>query len=283
MPMSKALRVQHGSFGRVALLDLNDSLIVHAHPQSHMVIKIGGADAAFVVGDHSVQLTRRRLALINDWEPHRYQHKAPGASTLVLALYLERQWLDLQRLAVTSTHSFPVPQLEADDQLLGAIDALSSQLLFQADGVENCEFALSNVLRLVDCGCALQPGPRLLMDPPKSQAEVDRRLARCVEHMRNNLSCRQPIEEVVAQFGLSRPHAFYLFQRHFGMGPAAYWNVLRMEYAIFQLQSRPDSPISHIAAELGFESQGNFTRFFRGVQGVAPKDYQSAAWLRRVA
>ena len=281
--MSKALRVQHGSFGRVALLDLDDSLIVHAHPQSHMVIKVGGADAAFVVGDQPVQLTRRSLALINDWEPHSYQHRAPGANTLVLALYLERQWLDLQRLAVTSTRSFPVPQLEASDELLNAIDALSSQLLLQADGVAQCELALSAVLRLVDRGCAINPGLRMLMAPPQTQDEVDRRLARCVEYMRQNLSCRLQIEEVVAQFGLSRPHAFYLFQRQFGMGPAAYWNVLRMEHAIAQLQTRGGTPISHIAADLGFESQGNFTRFFRGVQGVAPRDYQSAVRLRRVA
>lgn len=281
--MSKALRVQHGSFGRVALLDLDDSLIVHAHPQSHMVIKVGGADAAFMVGDQPVQLTRRSLALINDWEPHSYVHKAPGANTLVLALYLERQWLDLQRLAVTATRSFPVPQLEAGDDLLAAIEALTSQLLLQADGLAECELALSTVLRLVDRGCAVKPGPRMLMEPPQTQAEVDRRLARCVEYMRLNLSCRLQIEEVVAQFGLSRPHAFYLFQRQFGMGPAAYWNVLRMEHAIAQLQSRRDTPISHIAADLGFESQGNFTRFFRGVQGVAPRDYQSAVRLRRVA
>ena len=283
MPISKAWRVEHGSFGRVALLDLDDSLTVHAHPQSHMVIKVGGADAAFVVGDQTVQLTRRNLALINDWEPHSYQHRAPGANTLVLALYLERQWLDLQRLAVTAASSFPVPQLDPSDELLAAIDTLSSQLLLQANGMADCELALSAVLRLVDRGCAMKPGPRMFMDPPQSHADGDRRLARCVDHMRQNLSSRRPIEEVVAQFGLSRPHAFYLFRYQFGMGPAAYWNVLRMEHAIAQLQTRRDTPISHIAADLGFESQGNFTRFFRGVQGVAPRDYQSAARLTGVA
>lgn len=277
--MAKALRIQHGSFGRLALLDLDHSLIVHAHPQSHMVIKCGGADAWFNVGDRSVPLTRRSLALINDWEPHSYVHKSSSDHTLVMALYLERQWLDLQRLAVTSARSFPLPHIDASDELLLAIDHLGSQLLLQADGLSDVEMSLSKVLRLVDRDCALAPGQRMMWSVSMQQSDVDRRLARCVEFMRNNLSCRQSIELVVTRFGLSRPHAFYMFQRHFGMGPLAYWNVLRMEYAIEQLQAPRDTPIGHIAADVGFEAQGNFTRFFRGVQGVGPREYKSATRL----
>lgn len=277
--MAKALRIQQGTYGRLALLDLDHSLIVHAHPQSHVVIKFGGADACFTVGERSVSLTRRSLALINDWEPHSYVHKSSSDNTLVLALYLDRQWLDLQRLAVTAARSFPLPQIDASDELLMAINDLGSQLLLQPDGWQDVEMSLSAVLRLVDRDCSLAPGQRMMLKASVQQPEVDRRLTRCVEFMRDNLSCRQPIELVVTRFGLSRPHAFFLFQRQFGMAPLAYWNVLRMEYAIEQLQAQRNTPIGSIAADVGFEAQGNFTRFFRGVQGVGPREYKSAARL----
>lgn len=281
--MPKAIRIQHGSFGRVALLDLDHSLVVHAHPQSHVVIKVGGAEAGFTVDGQRVPLTRRQLALINDWEPHSYDHVPRAGNTLVLALYLERQWLDVQRLAVTPARRFTFPGIEASDALLEVIDELTQTLLIEPEGRAECDLLLSRLLRRIDETCATCPGRRPWLEKPLTQEEVDRRLSRCIEWMRENLASREPIETVVSRFGLSRPHGFYLFQRQFGMGPAAYWNVLRMEHAIRLLQAHTSTPIGHIAADLGFESQGNFTRFFRGIQGVGPRDYQMAARQRRQA
>ena len=49
--MSTALRIAHGSFGRVALLDMDASLVRHAHPHCHVLLKVEGADTQFLVGD----------------------------------------------------------------------------------------------------------------------------------------------------------------------------------------------------------------------------------------
>lgn len=281
--MPKALRIQHGSFGRAALLDLGHSLVVHAHPQSHMVIKVGGGDAGFTVDGEKVSLTRHRMALINDWEVHSYDHLSEHGHSLILALYLERQWLNLQRLAVTAVSYFPVSSIELNDSMLTIIDEITRLMLVEPEGHANCELLLSCLLRQVDQVCANSHQRVSGLVKTSQESELDRRLTRCIEWMQENLSSRTPVEDVVSRFGLSRAHAFYLFQRHFGMGPVAYWNVLRMEHAIHQLQGQKPAPIGGIAADLGFESQGNFTRFFRGIQGVAPRDYQSAAKLRRMA
>jgi len=45
--MSNALRIAHGQFGRVALLDMDASLVRHAHPQCHVLLKARGADTQF--------------------------------------------------------------------------------------------------------------------------------------------------------------------------------------------------------------------------------------------
>ncbi|MGC1665171.1 MAG: AraC family transcriptional regulator, partial [Bradyrhizobium sp.] len=38
--MSTALRIAHGAFGRVALLDMDESLVRHAHPHCHVLLKV---------------------------------------------------------------------------------------------------------------------------------------------------------------------------------------------------------------------------------------------------
>ena len=63
--MSNALRVAHGVFGRVALLDMDAPLVRHAHPHCHVLIKAEGADTRFMVRDRVVPLTRATAVLIN--------------------------------------------------------------------------------------------------------------------------------------------------------------------------------------------------------------------------
>ncbi len=57
--MSTALRIAHGVFGRVALLDMDWSLVRHAHPHCHVLLKVEGADTQFVVGDKVYPLDRQ--------------------------------------------------------------------------------------------------------------------------------------------------------------------------------------------------------------------------------
>jgi len=91
--MSNALRIAHGKFGRVALLDMDASLVRHAHPHCHVLIKAAGADTQFLVRDRLVPLTDESAVLINAWEPHAYVHDPNRPRTQILALYIEPHWL----------------------------------------------------------------------------------------------------------------------------------------------------------------------------------------------
>ena len=70
--MSNALRIAHGAFGRVALLGIDTSLVRHAHPHPHVLLKVDGNDTQFAVGSNMVPLTDRQAVLIDAWEPHAY-------------------------------------------------------------------------------------------------------------------------------------------------------------------------------------------------------------------
>ena len=91
--MSEALEIAHGAFGRVALLDMDRSLVRHAHPHCHVLLKVEGDDTQFLVGDQVVALTDDQAVLINAWETHAYLHDPQRAKAMILALYIEPDWL----------------------------------------------------------------------------------------------------------------------------------------------------------------------------------------------
>src|ERR1700691_6815167 len=91
--MSTALRIAHGTFGRVALLDMDWSLVRHAHPHCHVLLKVEGADTQFVVGDKVYPLTNQTAVLVNGWQPHSYVHDPERPRTVILALYIEPESL----------------------------------------------------------------------------------------------------------------------------------------------------------------------------------------------
>ena len=76
--MSTALRIAHGAFGRVALLDMDCSLVRHAHPHCHVLLKVEGGDTQFSVGDSICPLTDTTAVLVDGWQPHAYVHDPIG-------------------------------------------------------------------------------------------------------------------------------------------------------------------------------------------------------------
>lgn len=91
--MSEALRIRSGPFGRVALLDMDRSLVRHAHPHCHVLLKVEGADTQFEVADRITALTDESAVLIDAWTPHSYVHSPGAPRTVLLALYIEPTWL----------------------------------------------------------------------------------------------------------------------------------------------------------------------------------------------
>lgn len=273
--MAKAIRIQQGVFGRLAVLDLDHSLITHAHAQPHILIKLGGADASFTVGSDNVPLRHGQLVLVNASVPHAFHHR-PGASyTLLLAIYLEPLWLDLVRLGQTEHRSFGAPAMACTPDIERIVREMAAGLIFEGLEPMLCERLLADLVRHIERSLrapAVRAVPRL----GATMAPLDRRVARCVDYMQAHLDARTPIGELAQHCGLSRPHMFELFQRSFDMAPGIYWNTLRMQYAIDRLHGERATPVGEIASDLGFASQGNFTRFFRSIQGVAPRQYQDA-------
>ena len=85
------------------------------------------------------------------------------------------------------------------------------------------------------------------------------------------------LDEVARSVGLSRPHFFALFKEQ--MQPDA---ERLLEHAAHGGGAAPGrsgrgSSLTSVACNLGFTTQGNFTRFFRDHAGVPPTLYREAA------
>ena len=272
--MTKALRIRHGSFGRVAVLEMDRRLVVHAHPHAHLLFKVAGGDSWFGLHDRRLPLGAEWAVAVNPWEPHWYP-KAPGSEpTLILALHLDASWLAARLDGFRGPQCFPCHGVRVSPRLRTLVSTLNAEMIY-GEGedqafVEELLVALADRMRQAPVATSEHKSEFCARVEP-----LDRRIRRSIELMQSRIGERLGFEALARSVGLSRQHFFDLFRRSTALTPSVFWNMLRMEQAVGELGSGL-RPIHDIAADLGFSAQSNFTRFFRDHQGVSPRAYRNA-------
>lgn len=277
--MSDALRIAHGAFGRVALLDMDAPLVRHAHPHCHVLIKAEGADTQFMVRDRLVPLTRNDAVLINAWEPHHYAHDPARPRTIILALYIEPDWLARFRPNWTASGApgfFQQPCVALPARVRRLADAMAEALAGGAETQPGQEALLSALMiSVIEQFTEWQQIGRSLRDLARA-THTDHRIRRAVAMMRHDPAGVGDIGALARQAGLSRAHFFRLFEQATHVPPRVFLNVLRLEGAVSELVSGTAS-IAAIGERLGFSAPAHFTRFFRDHAGAAPSAFRSVA------
>lgn len=64
-----------------------------------------------------------------------------------------------------------------------------------------------------------------------------------------------------------------LFRRREGISLLEYWQLCRLQKAE-ELLSNKNKLIFEVVCEMGFSSEGNFTRWFKKRKGMTPKEYR---------
>lgn len=80
-------------------------------------------------------------------------------------------------------------------------------------------------------------------------------------------------QEVARHIGMSYGSFRQQFRRHMGMSPGHYHAVRRIDVACELLQ-RTDKTHKEIAARLGFPNEYHFSRRFKQITGVSPRQFQ---------
>ena len=280
--MSTALRIAHGAFGRVALLDMDRSLVRHAHPHCHVLIKADGADTRFSVGDELVPLTDTQAVLINTWEPHAYVHDQNRPRTIILALYIEPAWLKIFRpnwAASGAPGFFEKPAGEVSPRIRRLAMDLAAVMLADPGANSAHEQLLSDLMiSVIERFTPWRTLSRRLADMDNNRGRFDWRIRRAVNMIRAEPQMARDVNSLAKESGLSRAHFYRLFERSTRMTPHVYLNLLRMELAVKSVVHTQDS-LAAVSDKLGFSTQGHFTRFFRDHAGVNPSEFRNVARL----
>jgi AraC-like DNA-binding protein len=279
--MSKALRIAHGAFGRVALLDMDHSLVRHAHPHCHVLLKVEGADTQFLVDDAIHPLTDENGVLVNGWQPHSYIHVSERPRTVILALYIEPEWLQIFRpgwVASGGPGFFSRPTGTISQRIRNLAMTLAADMMTRPDCRTAHEDTLSELMiAVIERFTAWKSFPASIREL-RAASSGDWRIRRAIAAMRREVDELDSIGEWAKQAGLSRAHFFRLFGSSIGVPPKVYMNVLRMERAVDLVLNRPQS-LCAISSELGFAEPAHFTRFFRNHSGVSPREFRNVSRL----
>jgi len=280
-PMSHALRIARGRFGRVALLDMDRPLVRHAHPHCHVLLKVEGADTQFQVGDRIARLTHESVVLINAWEPHAYEHDTEQPKTVILALYIEPQWLGLFRpnWAVSNAPDFFNCSVGAITQEIRRLTQLLASTMVHAPQDERVHEDLLGrlMIAVIERFTSWRGLPNSIRSLANSHL-TDFRIQKAVRLIQQAPGEIGDMNMLARDVGLSRAHFFRLFETNMGVSPRVFLNVHRLEHAVNQIVES-DETFAAIGEKLGFSVPAHFSRFFHDHAGSSPSVFRRVTRL----
>ena len=269
--MATSIRLFRGAFGHVSVLNVASDFVTHAHAEAHIILWLEGAAGEMTVGAEKVRLGPGVAAGIISFQPHSHALSANGRAGKFLAFYIDPEWFYRRRGVPRGHPIFACASIPIDPWLHRAAIMLYDEL----NAGEVDELALYEIERLIDSLADAADSIRPRRRRAASHEGIDRRVLKAIELMKSNVQERICFDDVARSVGLSRPRFFALFKEQTSLTPNVYWNTLRMQEALRQLQWSSE-PLTSVAWNLGFTTQGNFTRFFRDHAGVPPTLYREA-------
>ncbi len=272
-PLSTAISVYHGHFGRATLYALDRAMIKHAHREGHLTFWVQGGLSTIAIKDVPCVLSPETGAAVNSWELHSYDPHECEVRQHCLVLYIRPEWFLNFSRSTCGALKFGRPEVEMTPLIVRLV-AHVVHLLTDPHGSD----LLDGYLYELTSACFEQthtwvPGAQEVGDESRIN---DFRVRKSIRLMTENVGQIMGLDDVASESGLSRPHFFKLFRSQTGVTPKLFWNTIRMERALAELAESPKS-ITDISLDLGFSSQSSFTRFFVLNTGLAPTEYRRVA------
>jgi AraC family transcriptional regulator len=186
---------------------------------------------------------------------------------LIARVAAEAFGLDPARVVVPSLDGLDLPQLRAT---LRAVDA---ELTGGAGGSLAAE-SLANVLAVHLLRHVLAPRRPA---HERDGALPQRKLRAVVEYIEEHLDAGPSLEQMAAVARLSAYHFARQFKAATGLPPHQYVIARRVERAKQLLQRGDDFSLAEVAAHAGFSDQSQFSRHFKHLVGVTPRQFRTPA------
>jgi AraC family transcriptional regulator len=193
-----------------------------------------------------------------DW---LYIHLEPG---LVARVAAEAFNLDPARLTVPPVDGLDLPHLRA------AMLAVDAELTAAAAGGRLAAESLANLLAVHLLRHLLAPSqPARRRDGTLSRAK----LHAVVEYIEEHLDACPSLEQMAAVARLNSYHFARQFKVATGVPPHQYVIQRRIDRAKHLLQAGTDLSLAEVAARAGFSDQSQFSRHFKRLVGVTPRQF----------
>jgi AraC family transcriptional regulator len=176
--------------------------------------------------------------------------------------------LDPARLTVPSLDALDLPELRV------AMLAVDAELTAGGAGGPLAAESLANVLAVHLIRHLLAPH-RLQRGPDGALPRG--RLRAVVEYIEEHLDANPTLEQMAAVARLSAYHFARQFKAATGLPPHQYVILRRVERARQLLQARTDLSLAEVAADAGFSDQSQFSRHFKRLVGVTPRQFRTPA------
>ncbi|WP_319518452.1 AraC family transcriptional regulator [uncultured Martelella sp.] len=272
--MREAIVLYQGDFGHLSIRNVVGDLVTHAHQDAHLIMWLDGEAGEMTIGKRQVVPTRNMAVGVNSFEPHNHNLMPQNSGGIFLAFYLDPDWIRQRRCLNTNAAFFAHPAIPLDPCMHDIAIQMVERLV---DGNGASHIQLFEIISFIDQVLDAAEADRQCQNRPVAVPVArDFRIRKAIELMNENVTKRIRFDEVARDVGLSRPHFFALFKEQMNVTPNVFWNMLLMEEALRHVQCSEDR-LTEIALDLGFTSQGNFSRFFREHVGVPPAVYRSAA------
>lgn len=105
--------------------------------------------------------------------------------------------------------------------------------------------------------------------------EQNKHVNNIVKYMYSNIGKSLTIEQICEEFDLSTSYVNAIFLRHMHDTPKGFFIKLKMREACNALRGT-DRFVYEIAQSLGYKDQYHFSRLFKKVVGVSPKQYRNS-------
>jgi len=270
--MATSIKLFRGAFGHVSILNVASDLVTHAHAEVHLIVWLDGTAGEMSVGGTNVAPGPGIAVAVNSYEPHSHSFPAGSKPGRFLAFYIDPEWLCRRRSLAAGAALFATPAVPIDAWLLAAARTLLERL---DEGMFAEEIAAYETGRFIDAMLDAADAARPRRARNAGRSALDFRVRKAIALMQEHVAERISFDAVARAVGLSRPHFFALFKEQTNLTPNVYWNTLRMQEALRQLES--EESVIVVAENLGFTTPGNFSRFFRDHAGVTPTLYREAA------
>lgn len=150
-------------------------------------------------------------------------------------------------------------------------EKMQNEMLIIAENGRASQFMLIGHLYLfMDC---------MIRSAEHSGIVITNRLRECyvreaVAYIENNYQKNMTIEEVAGALRLNRSYFGKIFRQATGKSPQRFLMNYRMVKAAEQL-TQTDRQINEIGASVGYENQMHFSRAFKTIYGVSPREWRN--------